>query len=133
MSPVQLHAVDSDPDPEIGLVLNRADLSRAAPPRWAWEHRIVLGYLNLLLGNEGVGKGTLIAWLIARLTRGEIPGDLRGRPISVGVLGDEDSLTMCGRPACTPPARICHAWSRSSVPMAGSSTCARIASVSHCS
>jgi hypothetical protein len=52
----------------------------------------VLGYLNLLIGNEGVGKGTLIAWVIARLTRGELPGDLRGQPVNVGVLGDEDSF-----------------------------------------
>jgi AAA domain len=77
---------------DVGLTVRPADLGRAAPPRWAWEHRIVLGYLNLLLGNEGVGKGTLIAWLIARLTHGDLPGDLRERPVGVGVLGDEDSF-----------------------------------------
>ncbi len=77
---------------DIGLTVRPADLGRSAPPRWAWQHRVVLGYLNLLLGNEGVGKGTLVAWLIARLTRGELPGDLRGRPVGVGVLGDEDSF-----------------------------------------
>lgn len=75
-----------------GLTIRPADLSRAQPPRWAWHQRVVLGYLNLLLGNEGVGKGTLVAWLIARLTRGDLPGDLRGRPVGVGVLGDEDSF-----------------------------------------
>lgn len=74
------------------LKVNAADLSRAAPPRWAWQDRIVRGYLNLLLGNEGVGKGTLAAWTIARLTHGELPGDFRGHPVSVGVLGDEDSF-----------------------------------------
>jgi hypothetical protein len=52
----------------------------------------VLGYLNLLLGNEGVGKGTLIAKVIGSLTRGELPGDLRGQTVGVGVLGDEDSF-----------------------------------------
>ena len=77
---------------DFGLTVRPADLSRAAPPRWAWEDRVVLGYLNLLLGNEGVGKGTLMAWLIARLTRGELPGDLLGMPVGVGVLGDEDSF-----------------------------------------
>jgi len=75
-----------------GLTVRAADLSRSAPPRWAWKYRIVIGYLNLLLGNEGVGKGTLIVWVIARLTRGELPGDLRGQPVGVGVLGDEDSF-----------------------------------------
>lgn len=76
----------------LGLTVRAADLARAQPPRWAWQQRIVLGYLNLLLGNEGVGKGTLVAWLIARLTRGDLPGDLRGQPTGVGVLGDEDSF-----------------------------------------
>jgi hypothetical protein len=86
--------VIANDSPEVdpsGLVVT-ADLARAQPPRWAWQHRIVLGYLNLLLGNEGVGKGTLVAWLIARLTRGDLPGDLRGHPTGVGILGDEDSF-----------------------------------------
>jgi hypothetical protein len=73
-------------------MVHHADLSRSAPPTWAWQHRIVLGYLNLLLGNEGVGKGVLVAWLIARLTHGDLPGDLRRMPVVVGVLGDEDSF-----------------------------------------
>jgi hypothetical protein len=77
---------------DAGLTVRSAELGRAAPPRWAWQDRVVLGYLNLLLGNEGIGKGTLIAWMIARLTRGDLPGDLRGRPVGVGVLGDEDSF-----------------------------------------
>jgi hypothetical protein len=77
---------------ELQLTVRGADLSRAKPPRWAWQGRIVLGYLNLLIGNEGIGKGTLIAWMIARLTLGELPGDLRNRPIGVGVLGDEDDF-----------------------------------------
>ena len=75
-----------------GLAVRAADLSKSAPPRWAWQDRLVIGYLNLLIGNEGVGKGTLMAWTIARLTRGELPGDLAGKPIGVGVLGDEDSF-----------------------------------------
>jgi len=75
-----------------GLRVTSADLARAEPPRWAWQYRIVIGYLNLLIGNEGVGKGTLIAWLIARLTCGELDGDLRGQPVGVGIIGDEDSF-----------------------------------------
>jgi hypothetical protein len=82
----------AEPADDGGLVVRAAKLERAQPPRWAWERRIVLAYLNLLLGNEGIGKGTLIAWLIARWTLGQLPGDLRGRPINVGVLGDEDSF-----------------------------------------
>lgn len=75
-----------------GLTVRTADLSRARPPRWAWEGRIVLGYLNLLLGNEGVGKGTAIAHLAAKLTTGQLPGNLKGQPAGVGILGDEDSF-----------------------------------------
>ncbi|HEY5193596.1 MAG TPA: AAA family ATPase [Solirubrobacteraceae bacterium] len=75
-----------------GLRVQAADLSASRPPRWAWLNRIVLGYLNLLIGNEGVGKGTLVVWLIARLTRGELTGDLRHEPVAVGIIGDEDSF-----------------------------------------
>jgi hypothetical protein len=75
-----------------GLRVRGADLDRARPTRWAWQHRIALGYLNLLAGNEGSGKGTLIAKLIALLSRGDLPGELHGQPVGVGVLGDEDSF-----------------------------------------
>ena len=74
------------------LVARSADLSRARPPRWAWQSRIVIGYLNLLIGNEGVGKGTLICWLVARLTHGTLDGDLHRQPVNVAILGDEDDF-----------------------------------------
>lgn len=75
-----------------GLRVRSADLTRARPPRWAWKDRLVIGYLNLLLGNEGIGKSVMMAWLIAQLTRGKLEGDLYGTPVTVGVLGDEDSF-----------------------------------------
>jgi hypothetical protein len=81
--------MDGTPYP---LTVRDADLGRAAPPRWAWQERVVIGYLNLLIGNEGVGKSTVVAWLLARLTRGELPGDLHRVPAAVAVLGDEDSF-----------------------------------------
>src|SRR5207247_1889746 len=68
------------------------DLERVRPTRWAWSRRLPLGYLSLLLGAEGIGKGTVAAWIIARLTRGELPGDLAGKPASVLLVGDEDSF-----------------------------------------
>lgn len=74
-----------------GLRVRTPDLSRSRPPRFAWRHRIAQGYLNLLLGNEGVGKGVLVAWLIASLTRGQLPGDFYGQPATVAVIADEDS------------------------------------------
>jgi hypothetical protein len=52
----------------------------------------LLGYLSLLLGAEGIGKGTLSAWIIARVTRGELPGDLADAPTRVLLIGDEDGF-----------------------------------------
>jgi AAA domain len=53
----------------------------------------VTGVLNVLAGTEGIGKGTMLAWVIAQLTRGGLPGQLRGKPARVLWLGDEDSWT----------------------------------------
>lgn len=77
--------------PAAGVVVRTADLAKARPTRWAWNWRIVLGSLNLLIGEESVGKGVLAAWTIARWTRGRLPGDLYRKRIHVGILGDEDS------------------------------------------
>ena len=76
----------------VGLRTRGVDLARVRPTRWAWERRVPFGYLALLLGAEGIGKGTLLAWLAARLTRGELPGDLEGEPVNVLWIGDEDSF-----------------------------------------
>jgi len=75
-----------------GLHVRGADLSRVRPVEWLWKRRLPVGYLGLLLGAEGMGKGVLVAWLIARITRGELPGDLEGRPGRVLIVGDEDSF-----------------------------------------
>src|SRR5215212_8601014 len=72
-----------------GLRVRRADLSRVRPVEWLWRRRLPVGYLSLLLGAEGMGKGVLVAWLIARITSGELPGDLAGRPGRVLIVGDE--------------------------------------------
>lgn len=64
------------------------------PVRYAWQHRLVIGALNILGGAEGIGKGTLLAWAIGRLTTGEMPGYLFGRVARVLWIGDEDSWTQ---------------------------------------
>lgn len=74
-----------------GLVIRDAKIERARPFEWAWDQRVLLGYLNLLIGEEGVGKGNLTAWVAARVTRGELPGDLEGKPRKVAFVGDEDA------------------------------------------
>lgn len=75
-----------------GLSIRQPDMSLARPTRWAWQHRIAVGYLNLLVGDEGIGKGVLAAWLIARLRYGDLPGNFRHEPVMVGIVADEDSF-----------------------------------------
>jgi hypothetical protein len=71
----------------------KLDVTDFRPVEYAWAQRLVMGALNVLVGAEGIGKGTLLAWLIAQLTRGALPGQLRGRAARVLWLGDEDSWT----------------------------------------
>jgi hypothetical protein len=65
---------------------------------WAWSARIVIGLFNLLVGEEGAGKGSLAAWIIARLTKGELDGDLHGVPSRVIIGGDEDDFDRVWTP-----------------------------------
>jgi hypothetical protein len=73
------------------LRVDDADPSKSKRPRWAWSERYVMSYLNLICGEEKIGKSTLAAWTLARLSKGELDGDLRGEPVNVAVIGDEDS------------------------------------------
>jgi hypothetical protein len=66
-------------------------LERVRPLRWLWARRIPLGVLSLLVADEGIGKGTLASWIIARATRGELDGDLE-EPTKVLIVGDEDGF-----------------------------------------
>jgi hypothetical protein len=75
-----------------GLKAVPFDTSRSKPPRWVWQDRLLIGYINLLIGNEGVGKGTLMSHVIASVVKGDLPGSLRGRPSNVAIIGDEDSF-----------------------------------------
>lgn len=74
-----------------GLVVRSADLSRTREFKWAWEQRVLIDHFNLVIGEEGIGKGNLAAWIAARITRGELRGDLYGKPRSITLIGDEDS------------------------------------------
>jgi hypothetical protein len=58
--------------------------------RWAWQGWLPLGMISLFVGEPGQGKTTLACELAARLTRGELPGDLYGMPSSVLILSYED-------------------------------------------
>jgi hypothetical protein len=72
--------------------LRNPDPSTARPVRWVWRHRVAIGKLNLLVGNEGAGKGVVNAWQAAMLSHGRLDGDLKGQPANVLIVGDEDAL-----------------------------------------
>jgi hypothetical protein len=76
---------------EGGFTVKDASISRARPFRWLWQDRVLLGYLNLMIGEEGAGKSTFVSWLAARTTRGELPGTLDNNPRRIVIIGDEDA------------------------------------------
>lgn len=73
------------------LIVQRASDITMRRVSWLWEGRIAAGTLALLAGREGLGKSTLTAWIVARVTRGDLPGDDCGRPRSVIIAATEDS------------------------------------------
>lgn len=75
-----------------GLVVREASLSRAQPLKWIWQRRLLIGYINLMVGEEGIGKSTVAAWIMAQITKGKLKGDLHGKPANVAVIGDEDDF-----------------------------------------
>jgi hypothetical protein len=81
------------PDQEPPVLRTRGVVwERVRPVRWLWKRRIPLGLPSLLVGEEGVGKGTFASWLIARATCGELEGDLHETQTTVLIVGDEDSF-----------------------------------------
>jgi AAA domain len=88
------------------------DRNQMRAPRWAYEGYIPLGTLTGLTGAGGVGKGTFMSLLIARLTKGELPGSFQGEPIPVLIVGDEDDLDETWAPrivACGGDETLVHA------------------------
>lgn len=73
------------------LVVTRASQIQPKKVSWLWTHRIAAGTLALLAGREGLGKSTLTAWIVAMVTRGELPGHPAGGPRSVIIAATEDS------------------------------------------
>ncbi|MBF6606814.1 MAG: AAA family ATPase [Chloroflexi bacterium] len=73
-----------------GLVLARAADVRPASVSWAWQGRLPLGSLTLLVGQPGLGKTMLACEVAARASRGQLDGDLAG-PCDALYLSAEDS------------------------------------------
>ncbi|MFN2490123.1 MAG: AAA family ATPase [Actinomycetota bacterium] len=58
---------------------------------WAWEGRVPLGALSLLVGQPARNKSTLASELVARITRGQLDGALHDKPSECFIASAEDS------------------------------------------
>lgn len=67
-----------------------ADTPPEEMPPELWEGRIPMCGTALVSGMGGVGKSIFDCWLAARVSRGELPGALQGRPSSVLLFQTED-------------------------------------------
>ncbi len=79
-------------------LVTRAASVKSRSIRWAWTGRLALGYLTVETGIEGLGKSVFAAWLIARLTRGELPGEWTGQPVDVLIVAGEDGIADTWQP-----------------------------------
>lgn len=75
---------------ETEVVLTKASEIEPTRVTWLWTDRVPLGMVTLLVGEEGLGKSTLLAGMTADVTTGRLPGDLLGRPANVLYLTGED-------------------------------------------
>lgn len=81
-----------------GVHLVPADRITPEAVRWAWVGRIPLGAVTLLVGDPGLGKSTLTIEIAARLSQGQLDGDLKGEPAVVALATAEDALAHVVRP-----------------------------------
>src|SRR5262245_53487860 len=79
-------------EPAVPLRTRGVIWERVRPVRWLWNRRIPMGLPSLIIGEEGVGKGTFTSWMVARATRGGLEGDLESEPVNVLIVGDEDAF-----------------------------------------
>jgi hypothetical protein len=81
-----------------GLQLIEASTVVAERLHYVWRDRIVLGAMNLAVGEEGIGKSTVISRVAADSTRGTLDGELYGQPRHVVVVAPEDHLAAVAVP-----------------------------------
>ena len=73
------------------VTLTAASTIDPRPVQWLWQGRLPLGTFNLLGGREGIGKSIVECDLVARITRGRMPGRYRGKPHAVIIAATEDA------------------------------------------
>lgn len=74
--------------------LNAAPLAQTRTRRidWLYADRIPLRTGTILAGQGGIAKSTIISDIIAKATRGELPGTFHGAPVMVGIISPEDDV-----------------------------------------
>lgn len=80
----------ADPDRR-PVMLTPASQIEPRAVEWLWRGRVAVGTIALLAGREGLGKSSVSWWVVARITRGELPGVFEGEPRAVLVSATEDS------------------------------------------
>ncbi len=73
------------------LVLTPASEIKPRPVLWGWQDRLPAGHISMVAGREGIGKSLLLTWMIAKVTRGGLPGMYSGMPRAVVCCATEDS------------------------------------------
>jgi RecA-family ATPase len=71
---------------------------RPKPVRWLWDQRIAVGAVTVLAGMPGLGKSLTTTEVAARVSRGQLTGDLRDDPRRVLIATAEDALAEVVRP-----------------------------------
>lgn len=74
--------------------LTPAEGVRIEPPTWLLQEVIPLKVITLIAGNAGQGKSTLALHWAARATRGELPGEYLGEPVTVAISATEDDKSI---------------------------------------
>lgn len=85
-------------DTATGGLLIRASDVRVEPVRFLWDPYAPLGATIVLAGIGGLGKSHLGLEIAARVTRGQLTGDLEGSPADVIVATAEDSISHTATP-----------------------------------
>jgi hypothetical protein len=63
-------------------------------PHFLYSPLLVEGVVNLVAGEGGVGKSTLVLDWVAKASRGLLEGDYKGRPCRILIYSQEDSASL---------------------------------------